>query len=687
MKRNIKKTLSLLLIPTLSLGITSCNNITKDDVKTEISVIEGSKILTGSSEPSSSLGIIGDSYIDLTNYNYYVKEESGWVLKGNIKGAQGEKDDKGEDAITYVPCIFYNYDGTKLYEFYFAKGTSATYGGITPTKEDTLVDGHTAHWSFSGWDKSLDNITEPTVFTAQYESKVNAIFKNYDGTVLETKEVNFGEVPTYTGVTPTMPDTVDGSTTINWTFDGWDKSLTNAYDDVIYTAKFNSPNALKITFLNEDGTELGYTYCGVGGKATYNGTTPTKDEVNEDGTITRYEFSGWDQKLTNIQTSMSVTAKYEESTWYECKFVNYNNTLLETKVVGANATATYTGKTPFKDFDVSGTNIIEYTFSNWDKSTSSITSPTTFIAKYNSTSYTGYIVTYKDETNTTLAKVGVKSGKDAIYPYSFDELVDKYYSYDDTNVTMWTGWDKSQLNINETTTLTLKTTTISRHQNGEYPQTIVSDSTILQALRNMTSSDQDNQGYYTYNGLKYSYVNYDWRLVEPIKWRYMSTDESGYVQMVSQNVLTTHVWNSTTEQYEDGSYANNYYKSDIRKWLNNEFLSEAFYYDDSLIVTSTVDNSASTTYSSSNQYACQNSQDKLYLLSYQDVFNKAYGFTDDNSRVAKKDGSAPWYWLRSPGSGSSGGADGVSGGGGINYDIDVIINFGVRVACKFNLNN
>ena len=229
-----------------------------------------------------------------------------------------------------------------------------------------------------------------------------------------------------------------------------------------------------------------------------------------------------------------------------------------------------------------------------------------------------------------------------------------------------------------------ETTTISRNQNGEYPQTKVTDSTLIEALNKMSSSNQDNQGYYTYNGEKYAYIDFVWRLVEPIKWRYMSTDESGYVQMVSQNVLTEYFWNSSTEQYEDGSYANNYYKSDIREWLNNEFLNEAFYYDASLLVITTVDNSASTTSSSTNEYACQNTEDKLYLLSYQDVNNKAYGFTVERSRVAEYDGERCYYWLRSNRYTSD--VNIVSSYGDI-YRTDVNNYYGVRVACKFNFNN
>ena len=111
--------------------------------------------------------------------------------------------------------------------------------------------------------------------------------------------------------------------------------------------------------------------------------------------------------------------------------------------------------------------------------------------------------------------------------------------------------------------------------------------------------------------------------------------------------MDSHVWNQT--DHENGIYPNNYKYSDIRKWLNNDFLQQAFYYDSSLIQTVNVDNSVESTGDSSNPYACEDTQDKVYLLSCKDIRNKDYGFTDDASRIAyDADGNARDHWLRSP---------------------------------------
>lgn len=51
--------------------------------------------MTGYEEPLIEAGKIGDLYMDLDNWNYYVKNIEGWDLSGNIKGATGQPGSKG----------------------------------------------------------------------------------------------------------------------------------------------------------------------------------------------------------------------------------------------------------------------------------------------------------------------------------------------------------------------------------------------------------------------------------------------------------------------------------------------------------------------------------------------------------------------------------------------------------------
>ncbi len=221
---------------------------------------------------------------------------------------------------------------------------------------------------------------------------------------------------------------------------------------------------------------------------------------------------------------------------------------------------------------------------------------------------------------------------------------------------------------------------------GLYPQTHVNDTELIANLFSLKNSEKN--GYYLYDGSYYakkkaspsssSYTFSDgttivngtayWFKCEPIEWKILSSDNGTY-SLVSTVLLDAHqYYSSTSDRTIDGKtvYANNYKYSDIRSWLNNDFYNAAFSLDSSYIQTVEVDNSASTTESSTNSDACENTNDKVYLLSYQDYTNTSY-FPDDESRYcmptdyAKANGAYCYtssssssydgnglYWTRSP---------------------------------------
>lgn len=56
---------------------------------------DGAAFLQGKGEPASTLGKDGDSYLDVDSDNIYFKNNGAWSLVGNIKGADGEPGDDG----------------------------------------------------------------------------------------------------------------------------------------------------------------------------------------------------------------------------------------------------------------------------------------------------------------------------------------------------------------------------------------------------------------------------------------------------------------------------------------------------------------------------------------------------------------------------------------------------------------
>ncbi len=213
---------------------------------------------------------------------------------------------------------------------------------------------------------------------------------------------------------------------------------------------------------------------------------------------------------------------------------------------------------------------------------------------------------------------------------------------------------------------------------GLYPQTHVSDKTLISSLNGLAAIASN--GWYLYEGSYYmktngnpnsryntfssgwtikSDTNY-WFKCEPIEWRILSSPD-GKCSLVSSVLLDTHVfYSSYSDRTIDGKtiYSNNYQYSDVREWLNGDFYGSAFALDNSFIQAVTVDNSAATTDSLSNEYACSDTKDKVYLLSYQDYLNADYSLSCKATDWALANYAYQYngyssYWTRSPDSKSS----------------------------------
>jgi hypothetical protein len=148
---------------------------------------------------------------------------------------------------------------------------------------------------------------------------------------------------------------------------------------------------------------------------------------------------------------------------------------------------------------------------------------------------------------------------------------------------------------------------------------------------------------------------------EPIKWRIIDADRG---LVLCETAIDAQPYNNMLNQgYKDLAnriYANNYAESDIREWLNDDFYNTAFSTGEKarIIPTEIENKNPQRKY---RQYDCENTEDNVFLLSYDDVQNTDYGFISDSSRVAKIsdyagcqgafvseiDGSCSWL-LRSP---------------------------------------
>ena len=131
-------------------------------------------------------------------------------------------------------------------------------------------------------------------------------------------------------------------------------------------------------------------------------------------------------------------------------------------------------------------------------------------------------------------------------------------------------------------------------------------------------TDQDDNGYTLNNIYYFKY--------EPLKWRVLDPS-TGFV--LCESIVDSQAYNNTI--YENGNYwnntehtqyANDYATSSIRAWLNDNFYNTAFSSSQKAsILTSELDNKA---YDS--KYDSETTYDKVFLLSYSEMQNTAYGF-------------------------------------------------------------
>ena len=137
----------------------------------------------------------------------------------------------------------------------------------------------------------------------------------------------------------------------------------------------------------------------------------------------------------------------------------------------------------------------------------------------------------------------------------------------------------------------------------------------------------------------YTSGNTYWFKYEPISWTVLS-EEDGTAFLLCDMIIDAQEYQFncqtrkldpfTTQTYVAGTdkFANNYEYSTIRKWLNDNFYNTAFNeIEKDLILTTIVDNSVDSTDCYSNNYVCQNTNDKIFLLSAKEAIAEEYGFS------------------------------------------------------------
>ena len=119
--------------------------------------------------------------------------------------------------------------------FYVKSNTPASLGSevfATTAKIKVNCSAQETYWNNTQW--NLYNILNEC--TNDKQTYYTIRFLNWDGTVLQNVQVEDGDMPAYTGATPTRPE----DNTYTYTFNGWSPTITVATTDADYTALFTA---------------------------------------------------------------------------------------------------------------------------------------------------------------------------------------------------------------------------------------------------------------------------------------------------------------------------------------------------------------------------------------------------------------------------------------------------------------
>ena len=476
------------------------------------------------------------------------------------------------------------------------------------------------------------------------EKTYTITWKNSNGTVLETdKNVKEGSMPSYDGETPTKAD----EDRYTYTFKGWSPTVKAVSKNQTYVATYESTQVIY---------DIKYTLGGgtnsPDNPLTYRiGTTFTFKNASKTG----YTFTGWYSASGTKITGITATTKGD--VYLNARYSANKNTLSVTSEDTSKGTASvtsgqgYSGETIIVKAEAK----VGYLFDGWYNNNKKVSGNAS------------YTFTMPTNDYSLLAKFVIDEERDI------------------------------RLGIKPNVSSDKKTLTY-----GLYPKDNIDDEDLISELNKLTTPESN--GYYLYKDTYYAktvaaphendykFSNYTtivsgktyWFKCEPISWDILTSTDGEYYLLTSY-IIDIHCYHDSEEKRViDNSYVypNNYEYSDIRAWLNGydgsdyevvdysstyNFINTAFGLNDDYIEEITVNNSASTTDTPSNPWACKNTDDKVFLLSYRDYLNPDLGFVDNtSSSITRETLVTDWakargiyysakyhpncgaYWTRSP---------------------------------------
>jgi len=290
-------------------------------------------------------------------------------------------------------------------------------GGAAIAPDNPKREGYT----FTGWNKAYNSISEDTVITAQYKQNGYAVeFVDYNHDILKVENVEYGE-----SATPPLDPSRTG-----YHFDGWDGAYTNVKSNITIKARY-SPILYWMYYYGNGETS---------GNMAFSIFEYDKSRTLIINTFkkTGYKFIGWNTKIdgtgdtySDEQVILNITpvagtvinlyAQWEKSAGI-VRFLVYDGTLLKEQMVtlGSDATPPTVPERP------------GYTFIGWDKSYDNIQTDIVLTAQYEISSHSLTLDGNGGSlsSNSTL-KMDVSAGEslDQVLTDGKNQITRKYYTF------------------------------------------------------------------------------------------------------------------------------------------------------------------------------------------------------------------------------------------------------------------
>lgn len=377
-----------------------------------------------------------DSYRGLDEYGNNVDNPqiSGIIHTDTLTGDQlaEMKERYPNFTIDYQHIIcrveFYNYDGTLLHTAYVQDNGDC----YDPTEDlidiPTKPETDESKFIYSGWDKSLDDVTENRIITAQYDEykKHYISFVDDFGNAVQ---VNGNDTNIYydiegenvISIPANLPNysIVDGEgATWDYHFEGWSLDGVNVIDvptvvsgtdyHITYQAVFSEHRVYVVKFMNDSvvHSEL-HLYEGEG--INIPAITPERVSTYQFD----YEFAGWTLDGENIvdvaetigTEDLTYIAKYTAiDRYYDITFVDWDGTELAVYSVKHDEKPIFDREIPTKVDSAQW----HYDFDGWTPTVGAVTGNVIYTATYSST-VRSYTITWKvgGQTKTTQCAYGL----------------------------------------------------------------------------------------------------------------------------------------------------------------------------------------------------------------------------------------------------------------------------------------